>query len=300
MKTPWYPGLVAGIVLVYCSLAGVSQSNQQEIPFRLVRDNVIVVSVQVNGRGPFDFVLDTGNDITTVDSSLADKLGLIRSGRMKQISVVGQNAVDKSTLDNLVLGVAHTEDFPVLVEDLGYFREAVPHIQGVLSQDFLSQFNYLLDYSKCILRIESETELRDSLAGQRVPLEGRNGNSQNKMIVIAEARALNHSTLRLVLDSGANDVVLMRDASKRLQVQVKGNRWERTATGTVAVYAGPVQMLSLGTEKLRDVMAVSTNQTALPFGDGLLPTSLFHSLYINNLENFVVFNPRVEGSSPRH
>jgi hypothetical protein len=50
---------------------------------------------------------------------------------------------------------------------------------------------------------------------------------------------------------------------------------------------------------LHEVLAASSTVSASQAGDGLLPTSLFHSFYVNNRENFVVFNPR-SGVSSHH
>jgi hypothetical protein len=74
----------------------------------------------------------------------------------------------------------------------------------------------------------------------------------------------------------------------------------RCGSSSAGDFGVSVSTLTFGTEQLREVRAISSIQTALQFGDGLLPTSLFHSLYINNRENFVVFNPRIGGSELRH
>src|SRR5687767_10637904 len=39
-------------------------------------DAAIIVSVKVNGQGPYDFVLDTGATFTCVDNELAEQLKL--------------------------------------------------------------------------------------------------------------------------------------------------------------------------------------------------------------------------------
>lgn len=299
MKSRPYARLATGVALVYFTLTAVCQNIPSEVPFRLLRETLIVVQVQANGQGPFDFLLDTGNDVTILDPALADRLGLIRSGHLLQTSIAGRRAAEKGLLGSLVLGTARTSDLAVIIQDLGVLRQVDPHIQGVLSQDFLSRFSYLLDYSRRTLRIELETELRYSLEGRQIPLEPRRDVVHEKMIVVANARALSHSTLRLVLDSGANALVLMSDASKRLQVPENKLGWEQTLAGNVAVHNGLIRQITLGTVELHDVMAAISTESATPFGDGLLPTSLFQSLYVNNRENFVVFNPKIKDSS-RH
>lgn len=41
-----------------------------------LNDAAIIVSVKVNGQGPYDFVLDTGATLTYLDSELAEQLNL--------------------------------------------------------------------------------------------------------------------------------------------------------------------------------------------------------------------------------
>ena len=297
MKSKLLSGLAAGIALVYCTLTGLCQNISPDIHFLLVHQTLIVVPVMVNGQGPFDFIMDTGNDITIMEPTLGDQLGLKRSGHMLQVSVMGGRTLETSTLTRLAMGTAQTENVPVLLEDLAFLRQISPHIQGVVGQEFLSHFNYLLDYGKRTIRVESGSEVGENIEGSHVPLELIHDRGRDKMIITADMQALHHTVLRLALDSGATDVVLMKDASQRLQVPIRENMWQQTPAGSSALHSGPVHLITIGTEQLRDVRAVTSSETAVPFGDGLLPTSLFQALYFNNREGFVVFNPRTKGAS---
>jgi predicted aspartyl protease len=253
---------------------------------------MIIVAVEVNGQGPFEFFLDTGVDTTVIDPSLADKLALTRSGHALQVSLGGQRTLDRSRLSKLALGTAQVDGLPVLIEDLTSLRQVIPQIQGIVGQVFLSHFNYLLDYRKRTIRFESGTELRDRLTGSHVALEPVDRAGTEKMMVLANAQAIHQAPVRLVLDSGANDLVLMQDASRRLFVPIKQIRWEQSLGSSRAVQCGPVRIIKFGTEELHDVTAAISTEAVAQFGDGLLPTSLFHSIYFNNQDRFVIFNPR--------
>ena len=50
--------------------------NVASLTLRLVQGSLIIVPVEINHSGPYDFLVDTGAQITTVDSSLAVNLGL--------------------------------------------------------------------------------------------------------------------------------------------------------------------------------------------------------------------------------
>src|SRR3954454_11842732 len=50
--------------------------NAGSITPRFVQHTIIVIPVKMNGRGPFDFIVDTGSLITVVDPALAVELML--------------------------------------------------------------------------------------------------------------------------------------------------------------------------------------------------------------------------------
>src|ERR1700756_2110777 len=50
--------------------------NVPSIPPRFVERSIIIVPVTVNESGPYDFVLDTAAQVTTVDPALASELHL--------------------------------------------------------------------------------------------------------------------------------------------------------------------------------------------------------------------------------
>jgi hypothetical protein len=59
-----------------CMFAQVKSKEQAvEIPFDFYR-NEIILSVNVNGKGPFNMMLDTGTDPSAVDLSTARNIGL--------------------------------------------------------------------------------------------------------------------------------------------------------------------------------------------------------------------------------
>src|SRR5580658_1801208 len=154
MKIKSSAGLAVKIALFYCTLAGVCQSihAQTEMQFRLVRSTVIVVPLMAGGEGPFDFVVDTGADTTIVDPILADKLSLSTLTRIQQTTLAGSQSSSVSRIASLGSGEVQVKNLPVLVQNLAEIRKMDPQIQGIAGQDFLSHFNYLLDYPNHTIR----------------------------------------------------------------------------------------------------------------------------------------------------
>ena len=291
MKNTLFARLVIKLAVFYFIAAGVCQSiqAQSELRFRLVRESIIVVSLKADNEGPFDFVLDTGADTTIVDARLASKLSLASLSHVQQTTLAGTQALTVGTLANLAAGPAQVENLPVLVQDLTELRKMDSRIEGIAGQDFLSHFNYLIDYRKHSMIIEQGNEIRSSLEGDPVSIEV----SSHGMIIASQAQSIGRANLRFLLDSGANSVVLVPRASREISLPVQESRSDVTSSGHVELKVGRIRMLIVGSQLFHDlVVALPDNEPAARIGDGLLPTALFRSLYINNHEGFVMFNPR--------
>jgi predicted aspartyl protease len=290
MKNGRYAGLAIRVALFYFIAAVVCQSiqAQSEIRFRLVHDTLVVVSVMAGEEGPFDFVLDTGADTTIVDPSIAPKLSLAPLGSVQQTTLAGVQTLARGSIRALSAGPVHVENLPVLVQDLAELRKMDSHIEGIAGQNFLSHFNYLLDYRKHLVRIELASEIRDAIEGDQVPME----TIENRMIVASEAQSRGRAKLRLLLDSGANSVVLMRAASQTLNLPTQERGLEVTSSGQVGLKVGRVHVLTIGSKQFHDIaVALPAAEPTERIGDGLLPTALFQGFYVNNREGFVVLNP---------
>jgi predicted aspartyl protease len=284
-------GLAIRVAAFYFTLAGVGQGIQAEpgVRFRLVHDTLIVISLTANDQGPFEFVLDTGADTTIVDPSLASSLSLVPAGLQQQSTLAGVRELACSLIASMAMGPGTTENVKVLVEDLSELRKMDPRIAGIAGQNFLSHFNYLLDYPKHWLRIEQTDEIERAFYGDRVSME----RGQNRMIVRAEAQSVGRATLRLLLDSGASTLALLPASCAALDLSVQGDAVETTSSGNVGLRVGRIHKLIVGSQQLHEIRVVlAATAPAESIGDGLLPTVLFQSLYVNNREGFVVLNPR--------
>src|ERR1700722_3594475 len=173
MKTTRSSKIAIRVAIFYCMLAGFCQTihAQTEIKFRLVHDTVVVVSLMANDQGPFDFVFDTGTNTTIVDPSLARRVSLVAQDRIQLITLGGTQTVIRSSMHTLAAGAGHAENVEVLVQDLSELRNVDSHIQGIVGQNFLSHFNYLLDYRRHALQIEQASEIRENTEGEPIRVE---------------------------------------------------------------------------------------------------------------------------------
>ena len=77
MITPPRAVLAQLFLLITVSCLGQVRGQQQpvEVPFEFFH-NEIIVQVKVDGKGPFNMMLDTGTDPSAVDLTTAKELGL--------------------------------------------------------------------------------------------------------------------------------------------------------------------------------------------------------------------------------
>jgi predicted aspartyl protease len=279
------------LVVLLLLAAAAPELRAADVRFQLVRDALVLVPVTANDEAPVYFMLDTGADTTIVDTALAKKMGLAPLKQVQQFTVTGKQMVDVGVLAKLAVGGAQAEGLRVLEQDLSGLRHGLDgRIVGILGQNFLSRFNYLVDYRTRRLRIEEADEIRSSMEGEIVPVEVL----EHRMIVSAQAGSKGSAKLRLLLDSGANALVLMGKAALAVDCPNLKTKMEMSSAGVAPMHTGWVD-LTIAAHVFRDV-PVSLIGNALPqsIGDGLLPMALFDRVYVNHAQGYVMLNPRVK------
>ena len=284
--------LCLGLVSIIYAVAGQAVHAHTPVGFRLVSDALVVVPVLINEEGPFDFLLDTGTSTTIITPGLARQLNLQASGNVSLITLAGTEVVPQTVLDSLALGAKSIKRLEVLFDDLRGVRAVDAKIRGVLGQNFLSRFNYLLSYRERCIEFEEDGDLESRLTGTRLAVEQREG----KLIVSSQATTPWQETLRLALDSGASHLVLFAAARNRL-----GFRMEPPGTGFLAatnaagnhVKLRRLQSLQIGSERLANlpVALIEDHAPLERYEDGLLPTRLFRAIFFQNDKHQVILNP---------
>lgn len=140
------------------------------LPTRNIQNSLIVVSIQVNHRGPYDFLVDTGAQISTVDSSLASELHLQIQGSAGVSGPVTYGRRALATLDVLAAGEKSVERLTIVIQDLSQLKSADPHIRGILGDNFLEHFDLLIDNRRKILCLDDTNTLALAAAGEHILL----------------------------------------------------------------------------------------------------------------------------------
>lgn len=242
----------------------------------IVNGRPTVGGVFLNGQGPFRFLLDTGAQANLVEPSIARKLGLAPTSQVAIATVAGITRVAGGRVSEVSLGSVTASNQDFLFSTLGVLHASSPEIQGILGQQFLSGFDYLLDFAN-----------RRLVLGETVP----DGGSRVGIEMVHGCPAIETSEGRLVLDSGAADTVLFRAPSAVPDGRI------RTASGWVSASTVWDLRLRVAGREYRPANALAMPRTALDeFGDGLLPTSLFHAIFISNSGRYAILDPATTNS----
>lgn len=268
-----------------------------EVPFRLTGQSFVVVPVRIDGHGPFEFLLDTGTDTTLVTPAVAARLALRPTSRVVLATPAGARAAARAEVRALSVGPKPAGGGEVLIDGLTELRALDARLCGVVGQNFLGRLNYSLDYGRRLMLVE---DARDAPpAGARVPVANEGG----RLLVSATSKRGGAGALRLLVDSAAGGLVLFDSPDSPLSraalgIETPPGRSLRASTnaGSLPARAGQLRSLHVGGAAFSDlaVALVASPASAGPRReDGLLPTSLFRSIYFNNAEGYVVLNPRL-------
>jgi hypothetical protein len=120
------------------------------VPLRVLEGpdaTLAFVPVSIAGQGPYLFALDTGASSTVLDSSIADELGLERTGEQREVSgVIGQQRVEMARVEQWQLGDIELDAIDIALLDLPSPQQG-EGLQGLLGSDVLSGFDYVVvDY----------------------------------------------------------------------------------------------------------------------------------------------------------
>jgi hypothetical protein len=257
--------------------------------------SMIIVPVSINGSGPYDFLLDTGSSKTIVDRKLADELGLPHVGEKTLAGVMTSARMSVVHLNSLSVGGATVPGGDVLSSDRT--TTVTGKVRGVLGEDFLQNFDLLIDYRQRVIRLDAPLgAMAEAASGERLPMQltgTLHGQpTHNRLVVSGQIAELGDTPLRLQLDSGANGLTLFRDTlgqNSNQQERVRLGSFDKWVSSSAAT--GTVRSLSLGSSSVLHLTAIALPQRADADTDGLVPTSLFKAVLISSRGGFVILNP---------
>jgi predicted aspartyl protease len=249
-----------------------------ECRLRIAAGGVPLVRVRVTSQRDAWFVLDTGASGTTIHVELAQRLGLSPSGAARLHTVEGTAQVTTVRLERLtIVGWSVAHDVHAAVHDLALVRHTVPDAEGIVGQDVLAPYDYLIDPQRGRLTIGRFSAPR---AGVRVPLAWSAG---RPMLLMDRGQ----DRYGLVLDTGADALVMEAGAARQAIGDVSPLSRTRGVLQThlgarsveVEHHVG-VRMANVDLPPLA-LVRVPADAWSMSPEVGLLPASVFSRVYVS-------------------
>lgn len=276
--------------------------NVPSVPLRQVQGAVIVVSLSLNGTGPFDFLVDTGAQVTAIDEQLASQLGVQDEGNVHVSGVATYASKSYTHLAFLEVGGHRVPDVLAVIDNLTELHRADRRIRGIVGENFLMHFDLLVDNDHAALCLDDTGALAAAMKGTRIPLRQPYGPDHGlplmrPLVIGAHVEGIPDSLL-LRLDSGSNAPVIYGQRKQSLQLAgLNAQMLKRFVDGVEQDFAvlSP-KNVSIGRQTFRQVTFVQTMNSVgavqQASDDGVLPTFLFRRVFVSYSNQFAILEPR--------
>lgn len=207
------------------------------------------IPVNVNGQGPFTFVLDTGASLTTVGKKLADKLSLEeRDGSRTEARGVGGGIPVKYADVEVGIGNLVFDKDEVCILDFETIFRGLGTREGAFGFTTLKHCTMSLSYKNERFKLHKGTSNRDL---DWVPFEYVN----DSHLIGAPVNINGHGPYPFVLDTGAGSTVVTPDFAKKLDLDV-----QEVEQGIARGLGGDMQLSLANIDKLSVGESVITKE----------------------------------------
>jgi len=165
----------------------------REMAARLL-DTRMSIGVEVNGNGPFRFLVDSGADRSVIGVALARRLNLPASATVRLNDVAGASDVATFLVDTLRVGDADT--FAVSAPGL---PEQFLGAQGIIGVDALADRRIMMDFENNSITLEDATTPEKAEPGEIVVV----GHRHHGQLILTEVRVGKLNVYALI-DTGSD------------------------------------------------------------------------------------------------
>ena len=232
--------------------------NRSKVKFHLAggAQPLILVPVQVNDRGPFDFILDTGAGTSLLSSELAKQLEVKIIGSKDGLSAGGKVSVSLAKVDSLTVGETKLGDVDVGIVDLGPIGKTIgAKIDGDLGYNFLKHFRVTIDYRSFELRLEDPKRIENFTRGAQTDIPIRLA-SPAKPLILVSVYVNGSGPFQFAIDTGTSTTAITPDLAKQLGLKTSPVGAGTTGGPPVDFFAGSLQSFQLGGARIDNMPVV--------------------------------------------
>jgi hypothetical protein len=242
-------------------------------------------------------MVDTGAQISTVDTSLASELILKAEGTTGSGGVATFSRREFVHLGLLQVGDHTVANSLAVISDLVDLRRADPRIRGILGDSFLEHFDLLIDNRRKILCLDDTNSLASTLRSEHIDLAGPLGSDRDlpftrPLIIAVRVAGSADTPMLLRLDSGSNASVLYTPTPRLVNATGEhDSSLARFVNGSKQGFQVlPAVDLRIGKHTVSKVSFVvpmnSVGRGPSAREDGILPTMAFQQVFISSAGHY--------------
>ncbi|NWG70340.1 MAG: aspartyl protease family protein [Parvularculaceae bacterium] len=217
------------ILLAFLALAARASEPAASVVYRLDYGGWYTVPVTVNGKGPYDFIIDTGATHTIVFGNLDAIHHFAPSGGPPQrvLGLAASGLFPTHVVGEIALGPAKLSNVVTVVLDEWKVGDTAPY--GVLGLDFLERYFVMIDRARGEVRLyDNRTPLEIGEKGWRwTTLKARQFDAANARLFTVDGY-VNSRLVRFMIDLGATGTIINKKAQAKI-----------AKTGGFAIVANP-------------------------------------------------------------
>jgi len=229
------------------------------IPFRIIRD-MIIIQLSINGKGPFNFVLDTGVGLMLItDPKLVDSIN-IPSKRTLKMGGLGEGedfeAYVTSALKIDIPGlVSYDVAAAIFKKDhFGLSNYAGMAIHGLLGYEFFNNLAVKINFSDSTISVSRPADIRLFKKGSKIPItiEDRKPYVQAKVSFPNGTK----SNDKLILDIGAGHPLSLENMIKKQGLPEKfiAANLGIGLTGPIDGFVSRIKEIEFGRFKIKNII----------------------------------------------
>lgn len=232
--------------------------------FRLIR-NLVIIPLKINGKGPFNFILDTGVGFMLItDPAMVDSIGLTSKRTIKITGLGEGDAYEAYVTPTLTIDIPGLTSYDVSTAILKSDRFNLSNfvglpIKGLLGYEFFNNLAVKLNFMDSTLTVYRPHDVRLFRKGTKIPITVEAHKPYLQALVALPNGVVQQC--KLVIDIGAGHPVSLENMIKKHglpQKFIAANLGVGLA-GPISGFLSRIDEIDLGKYKVKNVITAFPN-----------------------------------------
>ncbi len=235
--------------------------NRESIPFKLVK-NLMIIPLKINGKGPYNFVLDTGVGLFLItDPALVDTINMLNLRSIKVTGFGEGSDLTAFVAPSLEVEIGTTKaksiSAAILKKDVFELSSfAGMPVHGLIGYEFFASFTVRISYPLSSIIIYRPDRLYIPRKGSKIPLTIE----ERKPYMVSDITLSNGEKIpaKLIIDTGAGHPISLEtykgEPFDLPEVNIAANLGIGL-TGAINGYIGRIPSVKIGKYKLENVIS---------------------------------------------